>query len=269
MFGSGSLSASGGGSVKMTALLSFTVDGIITANGEPSKAVNSGGASGGSIWLMSEMFAGNGVITASGGSGKYLGNSGGGGGGGRLSITFTNTSFSGSLQAFGGTSTTSVGGAGTIYRNDRGQNKTHLLINNHNLGRPASDDITDFAKDGGRTWITPTRGTSLISYTDVEIKGNSHLAVLTRPPKSPIQWDVGGILGDRSGILHVFENQKLKITLEANNKQELLWGVNAYSRADVKLPETLSIDGIKMIISGSVSGAQNITVGNNGKLILR
>lgn len=265
-FGSGSHSSSGGGILKIVSLTNLTVDGSITANGESSKALNTGGASGGSIWLKSDVFLGNGDVTASGGKGLL---SGGGGGGGRISINFRNSSFSGSLQAYGGSSLTGVGGAGTIYTKDLSKNKTHLIVNNNNIGKPPSDDITDLKTDGGRTWITPKAGTSLISYSDVEIRGLSQLAVVTSPERSSIQWDVGGIKGDRSGILHVFENQRLQMNLEENRQPDLLWGVNAYSRADVKLPQNLFIDGIKMIISGSVSGAHNVVVGNNGRLILR
>ena len=67
------------------------------------------------------------------------------------------------------------------------------------------------------------------------------------------------------------ENQELKMTLSDNSgdQPELLWGVNVYPKGDLKLPQTLFIDGIKMIVAGSLTGAHNVTVGNKGKLILR
>lgn len=175
------------------------------------------------------------------------------------------------MLAYGGTSIFGVGGAGTVYTKDFLKNKTHLIVDNNNLGKTLSDDITDITKDSGRTWITPESGTSKISFSDVEIRGHSHLAVVTTPPNRPIFWDVGGIIGDRTGIMHVRQNQRLKMTVEnADGQQpELLWGVNVYKRADVAFPKKLVIDGIKMIVAGSISGAQNITIGTNGKLVLR
>lgn len=267
-YGSGSLSSSGGGIIKLTSLISLNVDGIITVEGEHSKRASSGGASGGSILLKTQTFSGNGKITATGGNGNRFG---GGAGGGRISVSFYNRTFSGSLLAYGGTSTFGVGGAGTVYTKDFLKNKTHLLVDNNNLGKSLSDDITDIKKDSGRTWVTPEPGTSKISFSDVEIRGHSHLAVITTPPNKPILWDVGGSIGDRTGIMHVRENQQLEMTLKNTDghQPDLLWGVNVYKKADVKLPENLVIDGIKMIVAGSISGAQNITIGNNGKLILR
>lgn len=253
----------------MISLSSLSVDGVITADGEPSKGVNSGGASGGSIWLTTRIFAGNGQITACGGSGKFSNSGGGGGGGGRISASFVNSSFSGVIQTYGGSGSSGAGGAGTIYKRNLVENKTHLIVNNNNIVKSLSDDISDMNKDGGRTWITPKPGTRLISYTDVEIHGHSHLGVLTNPSNSPIQWNIGGIIGDRTGMLHVFEKQTLHMTLKDGKQPDLLWGINTYSRADIKLPQNLFIDGIKMIVSGSVSGAYNVTVGNKGRLILR
>ena len=108
-------------------------------------------------------------------------------------------------------------------------------------------------------------------YPKVDIRGQAQLVVATTPPGSPIRWDVGGIRGDRSGILHVQENQALRMRLADSSgfQPELLWGVNVYPKGDLKLPAELFIDGIKTIVAGSLTGADNVTIGNKGKLILR
>lgn len=98
--GSGSLSGTGGGIVKIVAK-SLTLDGLITANGQHSQQNHTGGASGGSIWLDTKRLSGNGEATVLGGNGKSYG---GGGGGGRISVSFYNNSFSGSFRAYGGSS---------------------------------------------------------------------------------------------------------------------------------------------------------------------
>lgn len=85
----------------MHARSSLTLDGTITASGEQSKLNLAGGGSGGSVWLTTTYMSGNGEAKVLGGNGNMFG---GGGGGGRVSVTFENSSFSGLLQAFGGSS---------------------------------------------------------------------------------------------------------------------------------------------------------------------
>ena len=220
------------------------------------------------MWLSCQEFAGNGIIRASGGSGLQFG---GGGGGGRISVDFDNRTFIGKIEAFGGASSHEPGGAGTVYLHNNMKDFNELIVDNNNVGSPWADDITDVAYDGGRTWLTPEPNIDVMSFDRVDIRGLSQLAVLTTPAGAPVRWDVGGIVGDRSGILHVMAHQELMMTLSDSDGQqpELLWGVNVYPKGDLKLPDNLVIDGIKMIVAGSLSGARNVTVGNKGKLILR
>ena len=260
--GSGSALGSGGGVIRLVVREAVTVDGLVSGNGE-------NGSSGGSVWISSKFFKGNGVIRASGGSGS-VGTSGGGGGG-RISVDFENRTFSGKMEAFGGAGTKEAGGAGTIYLHHKVKDYQQLIVDNNNVGSPLTDDITDERYDGGRTWLTPEPSTVAVTFDEVDVRGQSQLAVLTNPPESHIRWDVRGILGDRSGIVHVRPNQELKLTSDSQQQQqpELLWGVNVYPRGDLQLSQNLFVDGIKMIVAGSLSGAQNVTVGNKGKLILR
>lgn len=255
--------------IRLAARKTVTIDGLVGANGEDGKNTSTGGGSGGSIWILSKSFKGNGEVRASGGNG--LSSSSGGGGGGRISIDFDNRTFSGKIDAFGGASSKEAGGAGTIYLHNKFLDFKQLIVDNNNIGSPLTDDITDVDYDGGRTWLTPEPNTTAMSFDEVDIRGQSQLAVLTTPPGSPVRWDIGGIRGDRSGILHVRANQELQMTLSDSQGQqpELLWGVNVYPRGDLKLPHNLVVDGIKMIVAGSLSGAQSVTVGNNGRLILR
>lgn len=267
--GSGSTLAAGGGIIRLAARGSVTIDGLVGANAEDGHNGATGGGSGGSIWISSKTFKGNGVIRVSGGSGLF--SSSGGGGGGRISIDFDNRTFSGKIEAFGGAGNKEAGGAGTIYLNNKFKDYEQLIVDNKNIGAPLTDDIVDVDHDGGRTWLTPQPNTTVMSFDEVDIRGQSQLAVLTTPPGSPVRWDIRGIRGDRSGIVHVRANQELQMTLSDSQGQqpELLWGVNVYPRSDLKLPHKLVVDGIKMIVAGSLSGAQSVTVGNEGRLILR
>ena len=268
--GSGSAAASGGGVIRIVANDSLTIDGLVTADGQESKSNTSGGGSGGSISLTSQKMTGNGIVSASGGNGHA--NGGGGGAGGRIAAEFSNSSFAGRLEAFGGKSRKyNSGGAGTIVLHNRYARTKTLVINNNNTGTPTTDDIQDIRVDGGRTWITPEANTPVVSFDVLDIRGKAQLAVQTTPLGAPLRWEIGGIQGDRSGILHVRANQKLRMTTASNDgsQPELLWGVNVYSRGDLTMPANLVIDGIKIIEAGSLSGAHNVTVGKGGKFILR
>jgi hypothetical protein len=164
-----------------------------------------------------------------------------------------------------------AGGAGTVFIKDSRKNKRNLIVNNNNVGAPLSDDITNIVNDGGRSWITPEIGTRVVEYDQVDLRGKAQLAVLTNPPGSALQGIIRGFTGDRSGILHIQGNQTLRMTSNSADAgdQKLPLGVNVYSKGDVQLPESMFIDGIKVIVAGSISGAHNVTVGNKGKLVLR
>lgn len=101
---------SGGGSIVLNVSGALTVDGSITANGNPAP-YPAGGGSGGSVWLTAGTLAGAGVISANGGAAST---SSGGGGGGRVALVCTTNAFTGSVTAYGGAGA-QAGGAGTVY----------------------------------------------------------------------------------------------------------------------------------------------------------
>lgn len=92
--GSGSTETSGGSAIKIDAQVGkITVNGTITMDGQdgvPGK--DTGGGSGGSVWLEGWLLQGTGTITAEGGHAVY--SYGGGGGGGYISLWYHNTNSS-------------------------------------------------------------------------------------------------------------------------------------------------------------------------------
>jgi hypothetical protein len=74
---------------------------IISANGNKGLQDNSGGGSGGSIWITAGAVSGTGNISVVGGNGSPF--DGGGGGGGRLAIYSPNNNFTGTTNVNGGT----------------------------------------------------------------------------------------------------------------------------------------------------------------------
>ena len=128
----------GGGVVRITAA-SAVVNGSISALGNgvnlgASDDVKAGGA-GGTIYInVSGTLSGNGTIAADGGSDPNFFPYYGVGGGGRIALIYNNTTFNGTISAYGGNSGTvsNNGAAGTIFQKAVTDNYGHLLIDNNN-----------------------------------------------------------------------------------------------------------------------------------------
>ncbi|HEV2319059.1 MAG TPA: hypothetical protein VGV18_04875, partial [Verrucomicrobiae bacterium] len=93
--------SAGGGALRLSVAGTLTVNGNISANGDSGLQDDSGGGSGGSVWITAGMLSGSGTISAYGGDGAFYG--GGGGGGGRLAIYTSTNDFTGTTNASGGT----------------------------------------------------------------------------------------------------------------------------------------------------------------------
>ena len=102
----------GGGALRLNVGGTLTLEGRVSANGNPALQDDSGGGSGGSIWITAGTFAGNGTIAANGGTGELY--NGGGGGGGRIAVYSQSNSFAGLTSAFGAEGF-AWGADGTVY----------------------------------------------------------------------------------------------------------------------------------------------------------
>lgn len=106
----------GGGLVRIRVTGTFVNNGSILADGySMGCCITNSAGSGGSIFIAANVFDGNGLVQAAGGS-PYSGSSGGGG---RIAIYYNSKSFTGTLAAHGGT-TGSPGGAGVMYEAGNG-----------------------------------------------------------------------------------------------------------------------------------------------------
>jgi hypothetical protein len=109
---SGVAGGEGGGAIRLQVGGALTIDGQLSADGHDGLQDNSGGGSGGSIWITANSLAGSGIIEANGGAGEFY--QGGGGGGGRIAIYSPFEDFTGEIAAFGG-SGYFVGRSGSIF----------------------------------------------------------------------------------------------------------------------------------------------------------
>ncbi|HXG37191.1 MAG TPA: T9SS type A sorting domain-containing protein [Bacteroidota bacterium] len=130
---------SGGGVLRILCGGTVRVNGAIRADGASGSGdisgldEGTGGGAGGSIWLSASSLAGSGIISASGGDGRYdafYRGYGGGGGGGRIRIDYGDKAlWTGKVMAVGGrggreaiswSDLRNNGGPGTVYWNQSG-----------------------------------------------------------------------------------------------------------------------------------------------------
>jgi hypothetical protein len=104
--------SAGGGAVRLSVGGILNLDGTISANGDYGWQDNSGGGSGGSIWISASSFSGAGLLSAFGGNGDLW--NGGGGGGGRIAICSPTNLFAGFTNVSGGFGAVN-GSPGTIF----------------------------------------------------------------------------------------------------------------------------------------------------------
>lgn len=104
--------SSGGGAIRLSVAGLLTVDGLLSAEGQPGVQDESGGGSGGSVLVEAGVLAGAGLFSADGGPGELY--FGGGGAGGRLAVYSRTNAFFGQASAYGGAGDF-AGGNGTIF----------------------------------------------------------------------------------------------------------------------------------------------------------
>ncbi len=109
-FGSGGKGHPGGGIVFINSTNEVNISGVISSDG--GELIN--GGAGGSIWIISSSFNGDGNLSAEGGDGVPGSVTDGGGGGGRISINYTTDSFNGYYLLDGGKGDR-VGTPGTLW----------------------------------------------------------------------------------------------------------------------------------------------------------
>ncbi|PIK33353.1 hypothetical protein BSL78_29826 [Apostichopus japonicus] len=178
------MGGAGAGMLFLETFDTLALDGTIEATGGFSRSPNSGGGSGGSIWIQAEYFDGDGTLDIGGGSGD---GGGGGGAGGFAAIYYTYNHYSGDFFTAGGLSSYEPGGSGTVYLHQlQAINGTQLLdatspegrihhesnvtspLTNRTLymnsrgrmPRVALQNLTDYYEDvsnvGAMTWLEPS-----------------------------------------------------------------------------------------------------------------
>jgi hypothetical protein len=176
------IASSGGGAVKLTVSDTTTITGSITADGQKGcdhGGVESGGGSGGSVYITTLNLLGAGTVSADGGYGNANGaGDGGGGGGGRIAYYVADDTSSITYTATGGQGQAD-GTDGTIYPRQAPSSTTPASISQAGTGTGYVTFLTsvtdndfentklkvEFSDNGGTTWydahlvsVTPASG---------------------------------------------------------------------------------------------------------------
>jgi len=177
----GNQGGAGGGAIIIKVSEKLALDGQLSANGENGSAhhySNSGGGSGGSIYIITHILEGSGFITVNGGQGNYS-SCGGGGAGGRIAVYYDlKDNFNGKIEAFGETGF-QAGGAGTIFLKSPLQEYGDLIIDNNN-----SEGITQLEENN-------------YSFDNLEVLNSAHFYL-------PENLSINNIEINNSAILESF-----------------------------------------------------------------
>ncbi len=172
------IGGSGGGAINLTVTGTLTLNGTISADGDPSGNYN-GGGSGGSVYVTTGTLTGAGTFTANGGNRTGMSNANGSGGGGRVAVYYTtNSSFSGfaTSTAKGGQSASD--GTIAFFDNSVANNKLYVY---KAFAYPASTTVNLNAVTVGPSGVTGATltigGQTTLNCTTLDVTNSSTLLV--------------------------------------------------------------------------------------------
>lgn len=272
--GGGNKAGAGGGIIWFNITNIIHIDGEVTANGYGGKDANSGGGSGGSIWMHSYIIKGRGNISVHGGSG---GINSGGGSGGRIAVYFTkNTTFIGKFKpcggAKGGAGNTEAGGPGIAFLYHMVH--THRTILLDNCGQhPVTNRISnhsDLSQDGCRASILPDSGihhfannSHAFHFEELQIYGGAHLTVQSNPVDRKISMFFRYMIGDRTGFVHVASNQIIDLK---RHFLDIPFSSYVYDGGYLGLAQIAEMNRIAVHVEGTLDHITNLTILNGGAL---
>jgi hypothetical protein len=253
-YGSGSLSARGGGILNLIVSATAEIDGSLLAVG--ANSTTTGGASGGTIYIEAATLQGHGKLSVNGGDSS----SGGGGGGGRIALKAPlQSDFLGDVTAYGSSGSTNYGAAGTIYKEyeqSGGSQIKKVTIDNN-------DHVTEaFSHISGVVTLTELE---INGYGQVQFDGTS-------------SFEVGTVTGDYTGTLTILENQVYEIATSYGTltpyalKCKLIIKENGEATIPAKIlltdDDATGLDWYNLEIYGTVLGVREMTVSSGGQVLI-
>ena len=275
----------GGGVIKMQVTDRLKVDGTLSCSGLPGTSSTSGGGSGGSLWIETNLMQGYGQMQVNGGDGKRssssLNHHGGGGAGGRIAVYFKrNRTYSGTFEAYGGNSWGNggtAGGAGTIFLFHRIHRHRTLVISNKNRSplKPRDQLISgysDLSLVPGIAWLLIESGEHRFAkdmnyhFEELQIYGGVHLAAHQTSKNKSASLYFRHMIGDRSGTVHVGSDQLMDLN---RSEIDLPFNVHVYRGGYLGLARQTIVHGVSLHIDGVIENIQDLTLHHAGVLYLK
>lgn len=238
----------GGGYLHLTVVRIVNLEGTITVDATNGDATNSGGGSGGSIWISADDILGNGKLSSRGGNGNGVG---GGGSGGRIGIYLQKRmSFEGVLTAEGGNGQ-EVGAAGTLYILDNKKliPRKRLWIKNLKTANNKPQtvlyeaDIIDYLFDE----------LLLNGMSRFEIYNLQRIFQTIR---------VTNFVSDGVGEIAIREKQTMLAEVLEAKESHLTLTTNIYVEkgANLVMASNLTVDGATLTLDGKLSNVRHLVV---------
>jgi hypothetical protein len=195
----------GGGALRLTVGGTLNLSGAINANGNIGVQDDSGGGSGGSVWISAGRISGAGAITANGANGDLYG--GGGGGGGRIALYSPANTFTGLVTTAGGAGA-NFGADGTLFVS--GSFSPFQVLSSSPVG--VVSNLVSFVdltlSDTVNPYALSALGFTLFAHGGPPLPPGSMFATLTGPSSVRMNFHVQNTPGDylftvRSGITNL------------------------------------------------------------------
>ena len=228
----------GGGRMHIRVGSEFINDGRMSADGEDA-TTDGGGGSGGSILIETYDIEGYGEFASTGGIGSGI--RGSGSGGLIAIICLTKILFEGDYVVYGGkgSSNTYSAGGGMVYLQDRrsGSDYKRLLLDNNNLPHDKYATIKE---------------PSMNEHYFDEVHMVNNAALHMDDNSDPVTMEIDQLYGDKTGLLHLHDKQKLKAEYKTSTRHAFTTGINFIVDygAEILFPSIMYTYGDGVFLSG-------------------
>ena len=267
--GGGTAGGSGGSTIEIHVGHELHLDGLLDNRGSDSTGENSGGGSGGSIYITTVLFSGHGRMSVGGGAGHGQGY---GGAGGRIAVHVAwLREYTGDYMALGGcgggscqTFNAKNGAGGTVYYTDTNAGLQFRKASTNEFNETMwQDGYTKLLLDNqNRNDLLPTiienENYNYFEFEEVEIK--NHVVLWLHGDNSTLV--AHKFIGDGTGQMHLRFQQKMFCEVVESQSGFTIAPVSyrVDDGTEIFFPSTLFMLGTRTFIDGLITGVQKLFV---------
>lgn len=262
----------GGGKLTWFVAKRLEINGLLSSDGTNGVGTDTGGGSGGSVFIRTTNMTGHGDISIRGGSGT---GNGGGGSGGRAAIHCRwRYTYGGRFIDYGGQGSKYGGPAGTVYKEEnlRPLEYRHVKYSKiKNTTLLAVDHTYVHVDNNGFNVPSATmlmaENTTYYEFDEMELTGFSRL-LLYHPGKDKVQAVVHRFIGDKSGQFHLRSNQRVfvEVVESTTNMTEAPCSYRIDFGAEILLPSEFHMHGTRSRLEGMITGVQDLKVSEGAEV---